>query len=100
MKTGRVGRPAGNIFMKPVTTTVPIEDYQYVKEKGLKFQNLLMMAIRDHRVHTDDPDAVPTIREMRSRIERLQERLQNILDALQKRMTEDDYMKFITEEIK
>lgn len=63
-----------------VSTTIPIEDYNYVVEKGLRFQNLLIAAIRDHRVHSNDPDAEPSVREMRQKIERISERLQKFSD--------------------
>lgn len=89
-----MARPTNQRLHRPLTTTIPQEDWAYCKEKGLSFQSLLMGAIRDHRVHANNPDAEPTTREMVKKIRRLSSIIQQNLEFINEKGLFDDWANY------
>lgn len=69
--------------IKAVSTTIPIEDAKYCAKHKLMYSHLLRGAIRDHRVHTNDPDSNPSLREMKDKLQRVLSRLQEARDFME-----------------
>jgi len=77
------------------TVSINVEDLDYCKKHGLKPTHLIRAAIRDHKVHTDAPDADHTMRELiRSRKAMLESR-QKILALFEKELGEKNFLEII-----
>ena len=88
-----IGRPAHTRIYRHLTTTIPNEDYVYVKQKGLKFQALMMAAIRDHRVHSGEPHAEISMREMQQKINRIMETLKSYAKFIEEKGLFEEFVK-------
>lgn len=85
-------------LIKPIRrihTTIDEDDYIYMKKHQLRAAHLIRAMIRDHRVHTEDPDANPTTREMKTKIERLSARLNHIFEVLGKELSEKKFTELL-----
>lgn len=80
---------------KRVHTTLDSIDYEYCDKHNLKFAHLLRAAIRDHRVHTGDPDAVASARELKRARDHALDHRDKILKVLQDILTKDQYDGFL-----
>jgi len=89
------GRPRRVGNWKAVTTTIPFEDWQYVKSKNLRFQHLLMAAIRDHKVYTNDENGEPSMRELLRKNKVLIEHRDKFLEKLQSSLDPKAFDEFL-----
>ena len=76
---------------KRIHTTINFDDYKYIKKHQLKAAHLIRAMVRDHRVHMDDPDANPTIREMKKKLEGAMARLNKVFAVLGKELPEKQF---------
>lgn len=86
------------IFQKPqkrVTTTLDQDDYDYCKKKNIKFAHLIRAGVRDHKVHTEDPDAEPSLRQMRSDLKRLRKSQIKLFEAIKEELGDEGYVNFV-----
>lgn len=74
---------------KKITTTIDNPDYVYCKKNGLKFAHLIRAGVRDHRVHSGDPDAVNSSREIIAARDRAIANNQKIIAAIKENLSED-----------
>lgn len=77
---------------KRTNTTIDMPDYLYCKKHNLKFSHLIRAGIRDHRAAYNDPDAVPTTRELYLKIENLMKLQQKLLAIIQKHNLEKEIL--------
>lgn len=95
----KIGRPKRTEIHTNITTAIPVKDYEYVKEKGLTFKALLMNAINEHRVATHDKDAIPSMRGIQAAKKRIEEHRDKLLTAIRRKLGEDEFIKFLSEEL-
>lgn len=81
---------------KKITTTIDEDDYLYVKKHGLKFAHFIRAGVRDHRVHTNDPDAEESMRDLRKSRDRIIEHRNKLLGALRDKLGEEEFAEFVT----
>jgi len=77
---------------KRTNTTIDMPDYLYCKKHGLKFAHLIRGGVRDHRAAYDDPDAVPTTRELHRKVQNLMKLQQKLLGIIQKHNLEKEIL--------
>lgn len=80
---------------KRIHTTIDLDDYDYMKKHNLKAAHLIRGSIRDHRVHTNDPLANPTAREMLERNKKITARLNQLLGVMRKILSEKEFDKLM-----
>lgn len=69
------------------------DDWDYCKNKNLMPTQLLRGAIRDHRVHSGDPDTPQSSRELYKKLEIFQNHLEKMRDFMNERGILDEYLK-------
>lgn len=84
-----------NAPQRRIHTTINEEDYIYMKKHQLRAAHLIRAMIRDHRVHTNDPDANPTMREMQEKIKRLMTRLSGVMKTLEAELPKKHFEKIM-----
>lgn len=77
------------------TITIDNSDWEYMQKHHLKASHLVRAMVRDHRVHTEDPLAAPTTREMHDKIKNISARLNNLLRAAEELMSKKQFDKLM-----
>jgi len=80
---------------KRIHTTIDYADAKYCKENNLKYAHLLRASIRDHRLHSGDPDVAPSVREIQIARDKAIAHRDKILKIIRENLTEEQYDKFI-----
>jgi len=77
------------------TITIDSDDFDYITTHQLKPSHLVRAMVRDHRVHTEDPLAHPTTREMQERSKRVSARLNQLLKVMQEILSKKQFEKLM-----
>lgn len=89
MKQRSTTFPQGQV---KICTTVNRDDVEYCEKHNLMYSQLLRGAIRDHKVHENEPDVVLSSRETNKKLKFFQETLEKMRDFMQEKGVLNEYI--------
>lgn len=78
---------------KRTSTTIDNDDWVYMKKHNIKIAHAIRAFVRDHRVNTNDPDANPSVRDMRKNMDKFREMFEELRDFLENKGLLEEFWK-------